>query len=342
MKKLIIIISVLSLTSCEKMILGEDEKNTPENNFELFWNDIDQHYGLFQARNLNWDSIYTEYGPKVNANTTESQLWNYFTEMVRYMDDGHTFIDDNAGRYYSTVWETGYQIQIEFNKDLVRNDYLKAESISGNESYFYGEIKDKSIGYIYLADMNFDPSFIDEALKHIGHLEAIIIDDRNNNGGYIDVQKATAGRFADGEHFIYTVQERNGPNHNDFAPKKKIFTEKSGKQHFSKPVVVLTDQKTISSGELFLLNMKSFANVTQIGDTTSGDFSNISTRRFLPNGWEYQYSIYMVLLPDGTSLDGKGIVPDIYIRNSYSNISNGEDIVLERGLQFLNERYGIL
>ncbi len=341
MKKFIIIISLLSLISCEKMILGEDAENTPENNFELFWNDLDQHYGLFHARDFDWDSIYSVYRPQVNSNTTDQELWSYFKGMTAYLDDGHTFIDDNAGTYFSSGSENNYQIQLEFNRDLVRHNYLEVQTQSYNYNYFYGEISDKKIGYIYLADMDFEPSFIDEALEHIGHHKAIIIDVRNNNGGYIDVQKETAGRFSDGEHFIYTVQERSGPNYDDFSPKKRIYTAKCGKKHFAKPVVVLTDQKTISSGELFLLNMRSFDNVTIIGDTTSGDFSNISTRRFLPNGWEYQYSIYMVLLPDGSSLDGKGIVPDIYVRNSISDLQNGNDIVLERGLQFLHETYEI-
>ncbi|MEM6771412.1 MAG: peptidase, partial [Bacteroidota bacterium] len=81
--------------------------------------------------------------------------------------------------------------------------------------------------------------------------------------------------------------------------------------------------------------------VTQIGDATSGDFSDTSMDRFLPNGWIYQYSIMRFLLPDGTSLDGTGHVPDIFIRNTVEDITADRDRVLERAFTFLFEAYGI-
>lgn len=34
--------------SCSDILLGKDEDNNPENVFELFWTDFDQHYSLFE------------------------------------------------------------------------------------------------------------------------------------------------------------------------------------------------------------------------------------------------------------------------------------------------------
>ena len=65
-------------------------------------------------------------------------------------------------------------------------------------------------------------------------------------------------------------------------------------------------------------------------------------RRFLPNGWQYQYSIMKFLLADGvTSLDGIGHIPDIEIRNSAEDILAGNDLVLERAYRYLFEEFGI-
>ena len=64
-------------------------------------------------------------------------------------------------------------------------------------------------------------------------------------------------------------------------------------------------------------------------------------RRFLPNGWQYQYSIMMSLLPDGRSLDGIGHIPDIQIRNSAYNIQFDIDLVFEKALEYLFDEYGI-
>ena len=104
---------------------------------------------------------------------------------------------------------------------------------------------------------------------------------------------------------------------------------------------MLTDRITISAAEILLLHLKSFSQVTQIGDTTAGDFSDIGMRRFLPNGWQYQYSIMMFLLPDGRSLDGIGHIPDIQIRNSAYNIQSDIDVVFEKALEYLFDEYGI-
>ena len=90
-----------------------------------------------------------------------------------------------------------------------------------------------------------------------------------------------------------------------------------------------------------LIYLKALPQVTQIGTATSGDYSDTGMRRFLPNGFQYQYSIMKFLLPDGTSLDGVGSVPDIEIRNSAEDIAAGHDLVLERAFRFLLEEYGI-
>ena len=100
-------------------------------------------------------------------------------------------------------------------------------------------------------------------------------------------------------------------------------------------MVVLTDEFTVSAGEIFTLNMRSFEQVTHIGDTTAGAHSDVGPARFLPNGWTYEYSIMKYLLPDGSSLEGMGIAPDIYIQNTMQDIGNGEDKVLEYAIEYL-------
>ncbi|MEJ7644229.1 MAG: S41 family peptidase [Chryseolinea sp.] len=122
-----------------------------------------------------------------------------------------------------------------------------------------------------------------------GPVMAIIFDLRTNAGGFAYYSKIIAGAFADGEHFIGTVQMRNGPQHNDFGEKTDEVTTKTGSEQFLKPVIVLTHRGTISEGEYLTMHMKSFAHVTHIGDSSAGDFGAAGIRRFLPNGWSYTF-----------------------------------------------------
>ncbi|MEL6943655.1 MAG: S41 family peptidase, partial [Bacteroidota bacterium] len=110
---------------------------------------------------------------------------------------------------------------------------------------------------------------------------------------------------------------------------------------YLKPVVVLTDRFSVSGAEHTALYLKVNENITHIGDTTAGAFSTTSTRRFLPNGWMYQYPIQMSLDVNGKSLDGEGLIPDIAVQNTKTDIEAKQDRVLESAFQYLFETYGI-
>ena len=346
MKKLLILWCFAVLfSSCEKMFLGPDEPNTPENNFELLWKDFDQHYSLFYIKGTNWDSLYQVYRPQVKGSTNQYELWRIMTSLLAKLNDSHTVLFYESDRKnYSSGFALGEKATEEFSLDLVKSKYTDGlTKVESEEDLHYGKIRNKNIGYIYIRkEIGKSPEkAIVDVISKLKNHKAIIVDLRNNAGGYAQYSKIIAGAFADGEHLVGTVQVRNGPNHSDFDDKTNEITQRTGREQFLKPVIVVTDRATISGGEYITLHLKSFANVTQIGDTTAGDFGATSMRRFLPNGWSYTYSIKMFLLPDGTSLDGKGIKPDIYAKNTISDMHNGKDAVLEKSVDYLFVRYGI-
>lgn len=329
-------------SGCQTLILGEEEANDPENNFEIFWDDFDRHYGLFTVRGWDWDSIYTVYRPLVTPQTTNEELWEIKSQMVKYLDDSHTFVYWPGQAFSSGNREGNEQVETEFSLPLVIEDHLEVIDSSGEHEYVYGDLNGRNIGYLHLGGIDFpDENFADRVLAGIGDNDAIIIDLRNNGGGNDTDAADLAARFSDREELVYSVQERNGPEHTDFAGKTEYFLRKAGPVQYTKPIIVLTDHITVSAAEVMLIYLKALPHVTQIGTTTSGDFSDTGMRRFLPNGWQYQYSIMKFLLPDGTSLDGLGHVPDLEIRNSAEDIAAGNDVVLERAYQYLFEEYGI-
>ena len=345
-KKIIIIFSLIAFifTSCEKQLIGTDEINSPENNFEIFWKHLDQHYGIFHVRNLNWDSIYTEYKPQVKPTTTNTELWRIFSEMIDHLDDSHTLIYDNIK---DTTHRSSYVLNKKardiMSQQLVEDHYLESvKYIDAKKRFSYGKLKNKDIGYIYLERfIDFDYDAIDIAINNIENNKALIFDLRSNRGGEGDMAERYASAFADGTHYVYSSQDKIGPAHDAFGPKKEHYTSVSKSKVFRKPIIVLTDRATISAAEEFLLHIKAFADVIQIGDTTAGDFSDVSPMQYLPNGWIYRYSHQMYLLPNGTSLDGIGHIPDIIIKNTQANIANNEDKVLEKAIDFLFNQYGI-
>ena len=345
MKKLLFALLIIApFTSCEKTVLGENEPNSPSSNFELLWNDFDRHYALFGVRGTNWKSLHDLYRPQVTETTTDAQLWDILADLLEHLDDSHTALY-SADR--STIFKSGYtlnqQSESEISQELLSNGYLEdVTRVTSEVELFFGKIKGKNVGYVYLGSMNGEnPGIINTITKELENSQAIIFDIRQNTGGEDRYAARIAGAFADEISLVYTVQTRNGPDHNEFDAKKEYFTTPHGDEAYSKPVVVLTDRKTISAGEIFLLHMKAFDHVVQVGDTTAGDFSTVSNRRFLPNGWTYQYSIQKLLLPSGSSLDGIGHVPDVYVKNTASDIAAGQDKVVDRAFRYLLEEFGI-
>ncbi len=346
MKKLISILLIftgLSFYSCEETFLGEDEANTSENNFELLWNDFNEHYALFGVKEIDWIDLYSEYRPQVTNQTSQDELWQIFSNLLEELNDGHVIINDRENnRFFESGSSHIDQTIAEFSLDLINTKYQDFYVNTNDLGLSYGKIKNKNIGYIHMYNVEGDnPEIIDDIILELKDYDAIIVDVRNNQGGDDDYAHRIAGAFADGEHFIYTVQTRNGLGYNDFDNPKKWHTKPVGSYQYLKPVILLTDSFTTSGAEILTLNMKAFQHVTHIGDTTSGDFSDQSPERFLPNGWSYKYSSQLYLLPSGESQEVIGIAPNVYSRNSEADIQAGNDLVLEESIQLLFDQYGI-
>jgi carboxyl-terminal processing protease len=345
MKKIILISIIVTLFSaCKKLVLGDEPQNNPTVIFESIWTDFDEHYSLFEVRNINWDSLKTVYKSQINNNTNSTQLWNILTNMLENLDDSHTVLfSENDTYHYISGYAINEQSKLEYSKTLITSKYLDNRTeLTTEENFSYGKIKNKDIGYIYLgAEGGKDDTKIDEVIDALKNHKAIILDLRQNTGGDDSYGERIAGVFADNENLVYTVQTRNGKNHNDFDNKTNHYSKKQGDEQFLKPLIVLTDRRTISAGEVMLLHLKTYNLVTQIGDTTAGDFSTTSGRKFLTNGWSYQYSIQKFLLPNGQSLDGIGHIPDVYIRNTQADITSQNDIVFEKAIDYLWTTYGI-
>ncbi|MEM9327690.1 MAG: S41 family peptidase [Bacteroidota bacterium] len=353
MKKYYVIVLLAVTFSCKEVFFETEPSNDPETNFELFWTDFNERYSLFGVRGWDWDSIYAVYRPQVNPNTTNQELWVMCKAMIAYLDDSHTFIfsrdekymiDGEEEYFFASGSETHDQTEREFSIDLIRDAYLEdlRDLSFDTDIYLSGKISGENIGYIYFDAVDVeDDRYMDLLLEGLEDSDALIIDIRQNGGGNDIVAAEFASRFSDNTSLTFTVEEKAGPGPNDFSPKIPFHAPPPRGRHYTKPIVVLTDNFTVSGAEIFLWYMKSYDHVTQIGTSTSGDFSDTSMRRFLPNGWQYQYSIMKYLSPDGQSLDGLGHRPDIEIRNSEADIAAGKDVVLERAMQYLEEELGI-
>jgi len=245
-KNIIFITFIFLGVSCTNLFLEKDIKNTPENNFEVLWQEFDQHYALF--KNIDWDSVYSEYRPKVNANTSDEELWDICTEMLAILNDGHTRLYDrkqfSPPGTPSVIFRSGLGAEQQeadslFSISTIIDNYLDSNySIIGDEAaeegFLYGKIG--STGYIYIPSFDGNNSTVSPAkwanqinqlMNSFSAITGVVIDIRDNTGGYDINAKRVAGAFASECMLAYTVQTRNGPGKSDFD---------SPNPHFVKPI----------------------------------------------------------------------------------------------------------
>ncbi|MEL6589528.1 MAG: hypothetical protein AAFQ68_05585, partial [Bacteroidota bacterium] len=61
---------LLSLSACQELLIGDPVPNTIMDNYQTFVDDYADHYGIFQVKQVNWDSLAMEYEAQLSANAT--------------------------------------------------------------------------------------------------------------------------------------------------------------------------------------------------------------------------------------------------------------------------------
>lgn len=159
----------------------------------------------------------------------------------------------------------------------------------------------KSVGIFQIT--NFAENTYDQFLKEYEKLEkegidSIIIDLRQNGGGYLSSANSLLSLFLEKDMIAY--QRTDGTNTEEVVNdlKKKI----------DKPVVLLVDCGTASSSEVFASSMVDNLNVAVVGQKTYGK-GTIQKLISLLNGRYIKYTVQEWLTPKGNKIEGVGITP---------------------------------
>ena len=342
MKNTIIIIVtffILFLSSaCEKHVFGLEHTNDPIGNFNALWEEYHELYGLFRLKGVDWVALRSEYRPRITDETTNTELYGVLVEMLDELNDGHVGlipVGTNLPSYFGGTFGSLDTMQ-DFDLDLLTESYLP----NPQETDFamrYDFVADK-IGYVHInsfadGERTFDKE-VGQVLDFFQDADALIIDVRGAGGGEDIAGKIIASHFTDQERLYMTTSIKNGPGPEDFTTPEEWFIRPRGDRQFLKPVVLLTNRFTISARETFCLAMMTLPQVTMVGDTTAGAFSN-QINREMPNGWGYSISIGEWRTSDGQSFEGQGIPPQVLVRNKREDVLNGEDEALEKAIELL-------
>ncbi len=326
---IITILSIL-LLGCDKMFT-EQPANNPEAIFEHLWTSFNEEYALFEERNVNWDSAYSELRPLISPETSDDELFSILSDLLASLGDGHVSLTA-PGRevFFSNRYRRELIGDELFSIPLIKNYLEDGFKVGTEDSYIYGKIKNEDIAYIFFDFVGENFNRLNEFLAEYDNVNGYVIDLRHNTGGDFTYCFSEIGRLTSQSRFVFRSKTKNGKGKNDFTPWKEWYIKPKG-EYINKPIVVLTDRYTISAGERSVMAFKTLPNVTVLGDTTNGAHGTMIGRE-LANGWFYSLVPQKVELFDGKSYEGIGLAPDIYIQNTPAEISEGSDRVLEMAI----------
>jgi C-terminal processing protease CtpA/Prc len=188
-----------------------------------------------------------------------------------------------------------------------------------------------NIGYVTLANIN--QNDIPEIKELFANTNGIIIDIRNYPSTFVP--------FSLGSYFVskptpfVRFTQGNIDNPGEFTINEPLEIPNQNKQYEVK-LVVIVNEYSLSQAEYTAMAFRAAENTTILGSTTAGADGNVS-RIQLPGGLMTMISGIGVYYPDGKETQRIGIVPDITLKPTINGIKKGQDEVLDKAIEIINQ-----
>ncbi len=176
---------------------------------------------------------------------------------------------------------------------------------------------------------------IDAAMDELRRCRAMVVDLRGNVGGVAAMVMGVSGHFLDSAQSLGTFTSR-GLVMRYVANPRRVDTHGAAVTPFQGPLAILIDGVSVSTSEIFAGGMQQLGRARIFGERTAGEALPSSLMK-LPNGDVLQHVIADFTLPDGTRLEGRGVIPDVSVPLRRSELLKGRDAALEAALKWLDE-----
>ncbi|MBW3537989.1 S41 family peptidase [Candidatus Parcubacteria bacterium] len=190
------------------------------------------------------------------------------------------------------------------------------------------EMKPHRIGYIQLTRFGPDTSAkMAEAARQLSGQGArrIVLDMRNNPGGYLDAAVNVAGEWLDGG---VVVEQRRGER-----TISKLTATKGG-QLVSVPTIVLINGGSASASEIVAGALQDHGAARVLGEKSYGKGS-VQEVADLSGGANLKVTVAHWFTPKGKNINKEGIKPDVEVKLEAADYDAGRDPQLDRALELL-------
>jgi carboxyl-terminal processing protease len=234
-------------------------------------------------------------------------------------------VDDVAGKLRGPK---GTTVAITIDRSGQAMDFTVTRDVIQREDVTTQVLADGKVGYMKLAAFSSGSSddfhnLLNE-LVNTDHVQAIVLDLRDDPGGYVDAAQKIASEFVTGAP-LYFEQAATG----DPQPQQPIAGGVATDPAI--PVVVLVNGGTASASEIVSAAIQGNGRGQLVGSKTYGK-GTIQEFKELPGAGGYRLSVDKWLTPDLTWIHGVGLFPNVE-SDPPDNQPANQDAVLAKGIE---------
>ena len=230
---------------------------------------------------------------------------------------------------------------------ILRNEKEETYTVTGTKQYTNlswkeeksHEILEKNIGVI-------NPSSIPE-----GDTESVVSqimnDLCNTNGLIIDLRQYPSdpnmhmflSMYLQKKGTVYSVMTIPSQSVPGTFINRKISSigVATGAFYYEKPVVLLMDERSMSSSEYSIMHLRTGDQEVVIGSSSAGVDGNV-TELPLPNGNHLRFTSFGVYTPEMGQTQRVGLAPDIEVYPTIEGIKQGRDELMEAAIAYIQEQ----
>lgn len=247
---------------------------------------------------------------KVNTTSTDGMTIDKAVNFIRGPENTEVILT-----IFRKGWEKPQEIKI-----------VRAPIVAPTLDY---EMKNGNIAYIQIHSFNANVNFLFyraafQALS--GGARGIVLDVRNDPGGYLDVAVDLAGWFLPRGTLIVKEASRGGT--------AKEFRAAGNAALVDLPVVVLINSGSASASEILAGTLRDNRGAKLVGEQSFGK-GTVQQLETLKDGSLIKITIANWVLPKGQILEGTGLRPDIEVKKMDQDIENKRDPQLEKALEII-------
>lgn len=221
------------------------------------------------------------------------------------------------------------EVELECRKP--RGEMVKFGYLPPVPSYVESKRLPGNIGYISL-NIFMIPMLepVKKAVAELHDTDGMIFDLRGNLGGVGMMATPIASLFSTKRGTLGTMKLRSGEMRFVVFPTADAYT---------KPLIILTDEGSISTSEIMAGSMQENKRALTAGSPTPGMVLPSNIER-LDGGVRMQYVIADFKTPKGVLLEGRGVKPDIPVTLTRKTLLSGQDPIIDAAIAAIHKQNG--